>query len=64
MVVSTDLLDCALFERSCDALNAMSSALSTFYLPRGFCILNRQVREGALSYGCILMPFVHRERGS
>ncbi|KAF9479003.1 hypothetical protein BDN70DRAFT_807721 [Pholiota conissans] len=40
--VSIDLLDfySALFERSCDAVNAMATALNTFYSRRGFFLLN------------------------
>jgi hypothetical protein len=46
MAISTDLLDFywALFERSCDAVNAMASSLNTFYARRGFRFLNKQVR--------------------
>jgi hypothetical protein len=45
MAISTDLLDFyrAMFERSCDAVNAMASALNTFYIRRGFRLLNKQV---------------------
>lgn len=45
MAVSVDLLDLykALFERSCDAIQAMTSALRTFYERRGFCLLDEEV---------------------
>jgi hypothetical protein len=51
MTISTDLLDFyrALFERSCDAVNAMASALNTFYIRRGFRLLNKQVRNVMVS---------------
>jgi CxC1 like cysteine cluster associated with KDZ transposases len=44
--VSLDLLDFyqALFERSCDAVNALASALHTFYTRRGFDVLNKDGR--------------------
>ncbi|CAA7265927.1 unnamed protein product [Cyclocybe aegerita] len=44
MAVSIELLDFynALFERSCDAVNAMASALNSFYTKRGFVLLNAQ----------------------
>jgi len=46
MAVSIDFLDfyAALFERSCDAVNAMAAALNTFYKRRGYNLLNRKVR--------------------
>ncbi|KAJ7871711.1 hypothetical protein B0H14DRAFT_2502920 [Mycena olivaceomarginata] len=42
--VSVDLLDIyqALFERSCDAINALASALHTIYDRRGFHVLSSQ----------------------
>ncbi|KZP27497.1 hypothetical protein FIBSPDRAFT_730602 [Athelia psychrophila] len=42
MAISVDLLDLykALFERSCDAVQAITSALCTFYERRGFCLLD------------------------
>lgn len=45
MAVSVFLLDfyAALFERSCDAINALASALNTFYKRRGFVPINRKV---------------------
>jgi hypothetical protein len=45
MAISLDLLEFynALFERSCDAVNAMSSALHSFYERRGFHVLNKNV---------------------
>jgi hypothetical protein len=45
MAVSIDLLDfyAALFERSCDAVNAMAAALNTFYTKRGYYFLNDKV---------------------
>ncbi|KAG2058673.1 hypothetical protein BDR06DRAFT_862318, partial [Suillus hirtellus] len=38
MAVSVDLLSfyCALFERSCDAINALASALKIHYSRQGF----------------------------
>lgn len=45
MAVSVNLLDfySALFERSCDAVNALASALSSYYTRRGFIMLNAKV---------------------
>ncbi|KAG6819938.1 hypothetical protein H0H93_007262 [Arthromyces matolae] len=44
MAVSVHLLDFyhTLFERSCDAVNAMAAALNTFYKKRGFVMINRK----------------------
>ncbi|KAF9469487.1 hypothetical protein BDZ94DRAFT_692 [Collybia nuda] len=44
MAVSIFLLDfySALFERSCDAINALASALNTFYKRRGFVPINHK----------------------
>jgi hypothetical protein len=52
MAISTDLLDFfrALFERSCDAVNAMASALNTFYNRRGFRFLNKEVSCNLVSF--------------
>ena len=46
MAVSVDLLAFyrALFERSCDAVNALASALHTHYIRRGFRMVNKNVR--------------------
>ncbi|KAF9231589.1 hypothetical protein BU15DRAFT_90869 [Melanogaster broomeanus] len=43
MAVSIDLLAFyrALFERSCDAVNALASALNTHYIRRGFWMVNK-----------------------
>ncbi|KAG1889816.1 uncharacterized protein F5891DRAFT_987159 [Suillus fuscotomentosus] len=51
MAVSTDLLAFyrALFERSCDAVNALASALHTHYVRRGFRMTNGKVSESMLS---------------
>jgi hypothetical protein len=45
MAVSIDLLNFyhALFERSCDAVNAMAAALHSFYTQRGFHMLDEVV---------------------
>jgi CxC1 like cysteine cluster associated with KDZ transposases len=45
MAVSISLLDFydALFNRSCDAVNAMASALNSHYTQRGFVLLNSKV---------------------
>ena len=47
MAVSINLLDFyhALFERSCNTVNAMASALNSYYIHRGFVVLNSQVSE-------------------
>jgi hypothetical protein len=47
MAVSTDLLDFywALFERSCDAVTAIASALNSFYARRGFHLRKKVVSE-------------------
>ena len=52
MAVSVELLDfySALFERSCDAVNAMAAALNTFYNRRGLFLVNSKVRVVANSY--------------
>jgi len=46
MAVSIDLLAfyCSLFERSCDAINALASALHSHYVRRGFRMVNKHVR--------------------
>ncbi|KAF8232839.1 hypothetical protein L208DRAFT_1423035 [Tricholoma matsutake] len=51
--VSVHLLDFyqALFKWSCDAVNAMASALNTFYIQRGFILLNKKnlgISEGSI----------------
>ena len=58
MVISTDLLDFfrALFERSCDAVNALASTLNSFYTRRGFRLLNKQVCLNLLTY-----PFIETQ---
>lgn len=45
IAVSLALLELyhALFERSCDAVNALSSALLTYYMRRGYRVLNAKV---------------------
>jgi len=45
IAISIHLLDFyrALFERSCDAVNAVVSALHSFYKQRGFDILDQKV---------------------
>lgn len=45
MAVSIHLLDfyCALFERSCEAVNALAAALHSFYTQRGFDVLDISV---------------------
>lgn len=45
MAVSLDLLGLyrALFERSCDAINALAAALHTHYTRRSFHMVNRKV---------------------
>jgi len=47
MAVSVELLSFyrALFERSCDAVNALAAALSTYYTRRGFCVTNHKVSD-------------------
>ena len=47
MAVSVKLLSFyrALFERSCDAVNALAAALSTYYTRRGFCVTNHKVSD-------------------
>ncbi|KAG6883278.1 hypothetical protein C0993_007006, partial [Termitomyces sp. T159_Od127] len=44
MAVSVHLLDFyhALFERSCDAVNALAAALNSFYQKRGYILLNQR----------------------
>lgn len=48
MAVSVELLNFyhALFECSCDAINALATALSTYYTRRGFRVTNRKVSDG------------------
>lgn len=45
MAISVDLLSFyrALFERSCDAINALASALKTHYSRRGFQVTDARV---------------------
>lgn len=45
MAVSVKLLAfyCTLFERSCDAVNALASALHTYYVRRGYQMVNKNV---------------------
>ncbi|KAF8437698.1 hypothetical protein L210DRAFT_3341775, partial [Boletus edulis BED1] len=45
MAVSVELLTfyCALFERSCDAVNALASALHTYYVRRGYRMVDKNV---------------------
>ncbi|TFK58212.1 hypothetical protein BDN72DRAFT_733347, partial [Pluteus cervinus] len=45
LAFSIDLLELyqALFERSCDAVGSMATALHTYYQRRGFSILNKKV---------------------
>jgi hypothetical protein len=52
MAVSTELLAFyrMLFECSCDAVNALASALHTHYICRGFCMTNANVCESKLTY--------------
>lgn len=47
MAVSIDILNFyhALFERSCDAVNAMAGAMNTFYTRRGFVLLDKHVSD-------------------
>lgn len=57
MAVSVFLLEFynALFERSCDAINALAGALSTFYARRGFVPLNQKV---GLCSSCLTLYFI------
>ncbi|KAG0692808.1 hypothetical protein DFH29DRAFT_817111 [Suillus ampliporus] len=52
MAVSTELLAFyrTLFERSCDAVNALASALHTHYIRRGFRMTNAKVCQSTLNY--------------
>ncbi|KIK11506.1 hypothetical protein PISMIDRAFT_44351, partial [Pisolithus microcarpus 441] len=45
MAVSVELLSfyCALFEHSCDVINALAAALNTYYSRCGFCVMNQKV---------------------
>ncbi|KIM52037.1 hypothetical protein SCLCIDRAFT_142099, partial [Scleroderma citrinum Foug A] len=45
MAISIELLSFyrALFERSCDAVNALAAALSTYYSRQGFRVTNHKV---------------------
>ncbi|KAM6496638.1 hypothetical protein JOM56_007111, partial [Amanita muscaria] len=56
MAVSIDLLDFyqALFERSCDAVQAMAAALNTFYTRRGFILLSKKVCPRHYIFHCSL----------
>ena len=68
MVVSIELLTLyhALFECSCDAINALASALHTHYIRQGFHVTNKEVCVRTLFYsyltlsgqgGTVLEPF-------
>ncbi|KAG6889804.1 hypothetical protein C0992_003993 [Termitomyces sp. T32_za158] len=50
IAISVHLLDFyrALFERSCDAVNAMASALNTFYTRRGFIVTDKNQVDSAI----------------
>jgi hypothetical protein len=50
MAISIPLLDFyrALFERSCDAVHALSNALHSFYKRRGFHVTDQKVRLPSL----------------
>ena len=52
MAIALVLLDFyqALFERACDAINAVASALHTFYERRGFYLTNQQVRQALVLF--------------
>ena len=53
MAISIDLLDfyTALFERSCDGVNAMAAALNSHYSRRGFYLVDAKVnRASTFSY--------------
>ena len=56
LAISIDLLDLyfALFERSADAVSALSGALKTMYSRRGFSILNGKVSQAI--HDCVLTP--------
>jgi len=45
MAISVELLSFyrALFEHSCDAVNALAAALSTYYTRQGFRVMNHKV---------------------
>ncbi|KAG6859892.1 hypothetical protein C0995_002386 [Termitomyces sp. Mi166 len=45
MAISVHLLDfyCALFERLCNAINAMARALNAFYAERGFIVMDKKI---------------------
>lgn len=53
LALSIELLDLyrALFERSCDAVNALASALHTHYARRGFHYRNSAVRNACSLWG-------------
>ena len=52
MAISINLLDFynALFQRSCDAINAMASALNSHYTQRGFVLLDTKVFFSSLFF--------------
>lgn len=66
--VSIALLDfyAALFERSCDAVNALATALNNFYIRRGFFLVNKQESVGYLFIWKISRPlcieFIQNQR--
>jgi CxC1 like cysteine cluster associated with KDZ transposases len=55
IAVSIDLLELyrALFERSCDAINALAAALHSFYTRRGFPIIDKNVSTSATLIYCV-----------
>jgi hypothetical protein len=63
MAISIDLLEFyhALFERSCDAVNAMAAALHSFYSRRGFHMLNSKVSKIKMSRLCISLTSLKGE---
>ena len=66
MAVSIDLLLFyrALFERSCDAINALASVLHTHYSRRGFRVVNKNVSTPHFLYYYVHSNKIYRETSS
>ena len=66
MAVSIDLLSFyrALFERSCDVINALALALHTYYSRRGFRVVNKNVSTSNFLYYYVHSNKIHRETSS
>ena len=63
MAVSVDLLSFfhVLFERSCDTIHALASALGTYYSRRGFHVTDHKVSDIPSPYSHLTIERVRAE---